>query len=419
MASLNLLGSLSRVITPFIKITIGKYTFGVYNKTTISNYDEKGIYKQHNITYPNYVQDLNIVKINGQVNTYTLTIKYPITEGDDPNFFEKVFSSVSRTRKIVFSYGDLSTPKYIYKEEEAIILDVKSSISVREPCITYTVKAVSCATLAVSGTFNFEAKYAKPSDEIKRLLLTNSLYGLQDIFYGMRNYKKVISDGLIDSSDMPVMLEYKSRTSLFDYLTYLVNCMIPLGADTNSNKNKSYYALTVIDDISGVYGGPYFKVSRVDKDTDSFGAYEIDIGYPSQNIVTDFVVEDDNAYSIYYDWQGKLNSNEYSYRINRDGKLEAVYSPRISSNNDKFDTRTVDKVWWSKVTEFPIKIKITLTGLLRPAILMTHVRLNVYFYGKKHASSGLYIITQQQDSLGVSGVFKTTLSLTRVAGDKE
>ena len=44
---------------------------------------------------------------------------------------------------------------------------------------------------------------------------------------------------------------------------------------------------------------------------------------------------------------------------------------------------------------------------------MTHIRLNVYFYGRKHISSGLYIVTKQVDNISTSG-FRTTLSLLRV-----
>ena len=100
------------------------------------------------------------------------------------------------------------------------------------------------------------------------------------------------------------------------------------------------------------------------------------------------------------------------------GELEEVFSPAISSGNSHFLTRANDMTWWSKVTSFPIKATITIKGLLRPAILMTHVRLNVYFYGHKHISSGLYIITQQNDTINEQG-YKTTLSMLRISGDDE
>lgn len=419
MSSLNLLGSLNRVECPFIKVQIGDYVFGVFDKTTVSRYDSDGIYRLHRITYPNYIQSLEVKKINGQVNQYTLNMSYPITQGSDPNFLEKVFSSVSRTRKIVFSYGDCSMPNFLYKDEVAIITDVKSTMQATSSVIKYVVSATSSAALAASGSYNFKSRYSKPSDVIKELLRQNGTYGLQDVFTGMRDYAKVLADGLIKSDDQPVQLEYKANMSVFDYMSYLVSCMIPLSQSSSSDRLSSVYGLTVVDDRTGIYGGPYFKVVSVDKAKDSLGAYEIDIGYPSQNVVTDFSVDNNEAYSIYYDYNTKLHPEEYSYRIGRDGKMEQVYSPMVSSGNKQFITTPSEKTWWSKVTEYPIKATITLKGLLRPAILMTHVRLNVYYYGQKHISSGIYIITSQKDFVGLGSNFKTTLTMTRIGGDDD
>ena len=95
----------------------------------------------------------------------------------------------------------------------------------------------------------------------------------------------------------------------------------------------------------------------------------------------------------------QLNDKEYIYRINDQGEWEEEYAPIISSKNEQYKTRVDDRVWWTKVTEYPISAQITIKGLLRPAILMSYVRLRVYFFGWEHISSGLYIITKQQDSI--------------------
>ena len=68
------------------------------------------------------------------------------------------------------------------------------------------------------------------------------------------------------------------------------------------------------------------------------------------------------------------------------------------------------------MTQYPIKASITLRGLLRPAILMQNIKLNVYFYGRKHVSSGVYIITTQKDSISKNG-YSTTLDLIKIAQD--
>ena len=48
---------------------------------------------------------------------------------------------------------------------------------------------------------------------------------------------------------------------------------------------------------------------------------------------------------------------------------------------------------------------------------MDYVKVNAYFYGHKHISSGLYIITKQEDMISDQG-YKTTLTLTRLSGDE-
>ena len=228
----SLLSSQARVQIPWIKITIGTFTFGVFSKTEKAEKDKDGFYNSYEIQYPNYVQSLQITKINGQVNQYQLNIIYPITVNDDPNFFEKVFSSVSQTRKIVFSYGDMSMPTYIYKDEEAVITKVTQQFDLHGSRIQYTVEAVSGAALGTAGccTFLSDGKPHKPSEVIKSLF-NSKKYGLYDVFYGMkgRNLATFISGG-----DKAVVLGTKTNISVLDYISYLASCMIPEGTPKNN-----------------------------------------------------------------------------------------------------------------------------------------------------------------------------------------
>ena len=404
MANINLLSSPSRIETPFIKVTIGEYTFGVLEETSKREGSSNVILKS--IKYPNYLQSLNIEKINGTVNKYILRFRYPITEFNDPNFFEKVFSSVSKTRKIVFSYGDLSAPDYCYKDEEAIITNVKQSISTASSVIDYTVKAVSTGTMLSVGAYSFGGKVARPSDEIKKLLAEKK-YGLQEVFYGMSDLDLVETEGLLNVDDIKVKLQSKINISVIDYIIYLVNSMTD-----GINKNR-HYSFVVIDDTSGKFKGPYFKIVAVDKASELPSAYNLDIGYPSNNIVTSFEVEDDEGFSIYYDFQTKINPYEFVQRIDDNGELIDEYAPIVTSGTVNRLTTEDERLWWTRVTEYPIKARLTVKGLLRPAILMTHVRLNVYFYGRKHTTSGLYIITKQQDAIDGNG-YRTTLNLLKI-----
>ena len=426
----NLIGSFNRIEIPYIKVTFGNldsgYTFGVYQKEE-SGKDASGLfYKEAKITYPNYIKELNITKINGQVNEYTLSLAYPIRPGDDPNFFEKIFSSVSKSRKIYFSYGDMNKPTYIYNTEEAIITDVKTSFDLKGAVIRYTVSAVSSATLGFSGSYSFPGGFYKPSDLIKKYLRTNA-YGLQEIFYGMSDPQTVEYLGLIPGDDKAVTIEAKTNISIIDYIKYLVSCMIPAGSPLNSNKQLTFYVLTIHDEVTGetsinskteTLSGPYFKIVPVSKLSEHSDAYELTIGYPSANLITSFNIDNNENYSIYYDWQTKLNSVDYIKRLNDEGGWDYEYAPNISSRNENYKTRVSDAVWWTKITEYPISGSITVKGLLRPAILMQYVHINVIFHGRKHISSGTYIITAQRDSINSSG-YRTTLSITRVKGESE
>lgn len=318
----SLLSSQARVQAPWIKVTIGNYTFGVFSKTKARAKDDNGFYTSYNVQYPNYVKSLNITKINGQVNQYTLNIVYPIKPGDDPNFFEKVFSSVSSSRKIVFSYGDAFQPTYVYKDEEAIITKVSQTFSLESSTITYVVNAISSAALGMMGCFTFlNSSPKKPSDEIKRIF-NDSRYGLKKLFTGMSSADL---DKFIDGSDRAVELSSKTNISPLDYISYLVGCMIPSGT-TTGDRSKAIYILTIHDDTSydamnnSKNNGPYFKVTRTSYSKSYSDAYEIDIGYNTSTIVTNFQIENNENYSIYYDYTKELYPEEYVRRLNNKGE---------------------------------------------------------------------------------------------------
>lgn len=418
--SINLLGSLTHVEVPFVKVQIGDYTFGVYDRTTSSQERARNAYNDTRIKFPNYVKGLTITKINGQVNQYRLSLAYPITTNSDPNFFEKVFGSVKESRKIVFSYGDMAMPSYIYRDEEAIITNVTSQFSAKSPVINYEIEAISSATLLYAGSYNFPARTAKPSSVIYELL-RDSKYNLTEIFYGMRDLNLISMNGVIAQDDKIVRIEMKTNISIFDYLVYLVSCMTPV-SDTRSGLSKSgVYVINVIDDLSGVYQGPYFTVRKLTSGSlrpEALETYVIDMGFPSQNIVTDFSVNNNETYSIYYKYTNNLTQSEYKYRINDMGSLEPVYAPLLSSGNSEYKTNEADRSWWTAVTSYPISATLTLKGLIRPALLMSYVKLNMFYFGKKHISSGLYVISKQVDTIDETG-FRTTLSLIRVSGDDD
>ena len=416
----SLLSSQARIQVPWVKVTIGDYTFGIFDDKTKSwGKKQDGFYTPFSIQFPQYIKSLQVLKINGQVNKYNLEIDYPVTQFDDPNFFEKVFSSVSRSRKIIFTYGDAEMPAYVYKDEEAIITNIQQSFNLQGSVISYNISAVSSAALSTDGSLTMPAPgvKVKPSDEIKKLFRSNK--SLQNTFTGM---KVSDLDILIPGDDMPVMLESRQNISAIDYLNYLVGCMIPAGS--SAGLSKDIYALSIFDDsITSAdramsKKGPYFRVNKVSTVMDHSDAYEIDVGINTSTIVRSFTVEKNENYSIYYEYQNLAHPENYVRRINGDGQWEDVYAPTSMAKPDKYKTDPSDQVWWTKATQFPINATIQVQGLLRPAHLMQYVRLNVIFPGgNKHLASGLYIVTKQVDVINATG-YAPTLSLTRIKGEE-
>ena len=411
MAGKSLLAAENYVQVPLIWVKIGAYTFGKYD----SNYSG---YKK----YPNYVQSLEVTKVNGAVNKYSLTLIYPLTQDTDPNFFEKIFSSVSKgniaedldARRIEFTYGDAAMSNFLYRNEVAIITKVSSNFNFSgSVSITYTIEAVSRGALGVSGGLYEPAVYEKPSNIIRKMLREEQRYGLKQLFPGMRNNTLVEELNLIPSEDMAVNIEAKQNISPIAYLEYLVNMMTPDAG--NKGDKKTFYVLTFLDDTSGTIDGSYFKICTVDANVAHPEAYEVNVGYPGNNYIFDFAVENSENYSLLYEYQNALAPQEYVTRINEDGDEEEVYAPTISSNNSIHATKEEDKSWWAKVTQYPIKASMTIKGLLRPAILMSYVRVNIYLYGQKHINSGLYIITKQVDKIDGNEGYRTVLNMTRIA----
>lgn len=408
----NLISVDTLVESPFIIANIGGVTFGSYSA-------EHSYGSAVKVTYPNYMTSLSVQKINGTVNTYTINFTYQVRAGEDPNRLDRIFSKATNNRQISLQYGDWNAPNYIYKEECAIITGINYNLNMSNSSIDYTLTCTSDAVGLTSLTYNFPARTAKPSN-VLREMLSNSRYGLKEVFTGMRNNQQVVAKNLIASNDKPVTLEAKTTTPL-SYMNYLVESMISTADKGKGIQKNSTYFLTIHDD-STTTGGTYFKVTEVNKNTKSFVAtdtFELDVNYPSDQHVTNFSVSDDQSWSILYDYSENVNQESYTYSITDDGTFASEYSPSLVRARTTQKQSQQKANWWSKMTQFPIQASITIKGLVRPSILMSYVYLNVWFAGaQKHISSGLYIITKQVDTIDSSG-YKTTLSLMRVGGDTQ
>lgn len=410
--SKNLLVFPTLVEAPFIIVKIGNYTFGNYTRIG----PQQGFKTSVKVTYPNFLDNMTVTKINGLVNTYVINMIYGIQKGDDPNLLEKVFSGISDTRKITVSYGDWNAPSFVYKEEEAIVTGVTSNTNFATSQITYQIKCTSTTLNLRANRYNFPASVSKPSSIIKRLL-QNKAYGLLDVFYGMKNTKLVDKLNLILSDDKAVKIEAKKKIDVLDYLNYLVGCMTSVSNVSDKGLKNSRYHLKIVDDFSNDLKGPYFQIVKVgvNEVVSDIDTYEVDVGFPSKDLVMSFNVNTDNLYSILYRNSETLTTTNYVYKLNDNGEIETQYSPNITTSPTYQYSTQYDTEWWSQVTQFPVSATLVIKGLIRPAILMNYVKINSYFYGQKHISSGLYVITKQVDSISTSG-YRTTLSLMRVPG---
>lgn len=409
----SLLSYPSAVESPFIIVKIGNYTFGSYTKRgSIESQKANAI-----VDYPNYLQYLNVVKVDGTVNTYTIGMTYQIQNGADPNLLDRIFSSVGYGI-IKISYGDWQSPTFIYREEEAIITKLQSSVDFSSSRINYTLSCTSNSLSLAATTCDFPAKKAKPSDVIKDLLY-NRHYGLLDIFYGMKNRTQVTTKNLIPGDDNQVKLEPQIGSNPISYLNYLVSCMTPNTSDPSATLKDGIYKLSIVDDAFGDLGGPYFKIQKMSTNqsiVSSSDTYVIDIGYPSDNQVMDFKITNDNSWALLYDYNQRIDQSNYVYYIDNDGNIVTKYSQNLTTSTQMNKTTELDKNWWSQMTQFPITASIRIKGLIRPAMLMTYIKINAVFFGQRHISSGLYIVTRQEDTISGAG-YSTTLSLTRIAGD--
>lgn len=408
----NLTSIPTLVEAPFIIATIGGVTFGTFM-------DKKNKGNLLNVTYPNFMESIQAKKINGTINQYTLKLKYQVGIGQDPNLLDKIISKATGDRRIKLTYGDWNAPNSIYKNEEAIITNVSTSLNMRDNSLDYTITCTGDGINLTSTTYNFPRKVCKGS-ELLIELLNNKRLGLTEIFKGMLNISKVLSYGLIPTNDATIEFLPQTNINILNYLNYVVDTMVNSAYQGLNSLPNSKYFLSIHDDVNNIFGGTYFKITEVAANTnnvDALDTYELNINYPSDNFVTDFNINNDQSWAILYEYSEGIEQEQYSYNIDDNGQLHTRYSPSILKSKYTGTISPTKAEWWAKMTKFPIEASVTIKGLTRPSILMSYVKLNVWFAGGiKHISSGLYIITEQVDTLNAQG-YKTQLKLLRVGGD--
>lgn len=387
------------VEAPFGEITLGGVTFGTAN-----------VSKKY-ASYPNYVQSISIKKTNGTINEYNVVLVHQIAPGDNPNYIAELLSSVGYNR-IKISYGDAASGKY-FQDIDALLIGVQTNFDFTGNRITYTLQATSLSYLTATTKLSFPSTTDKPSNVIKKLLNEYSDL-IADYFSGMQNMTYVESAGLIPSDDKEVEIDEATNKTLIEYLAYLVALMV------NENPefaDKSSYYLTINDEVVGEVGHT-FSIREVFADNIKPASfmYEVNIGYPDENMIFDFNISTNYAWTATYETANKIT--KYKYDIDDNGKmLSSRQFSLLNSTNTSSDFE-IDMNTWKQLTRFPISATLTTKQLVAPIMLLNYIKVNNYYFGNKRLTSGLYIVTEQTDTISGSGC-RTTLGLTRVASDVE
>ena len=389
----NLASYPNLVEAPFIEVNMNGITIGGYN-----HQEDK---------FPNHINSLQIEKINGRINNYTINITHQIRAGEDPNFIDSLLSRTGVRNKIKIKYGDSAYGAF-FKEEEAYIIDVTYSEDVNSARINYTIKAVSSVGSIQQAYFNFPGVESKPSTEIINLLYKNKYTSntLLDVLPGMKNRTQVLSSGLIPTDDASLWIPGGDNMSLVERLHQLVSYM------NDPTDSTSSYFLSYDDNAQN---NGIFKITKVKKTSGSGdilkNCYYIDVGYPGNSFVTNFNLSNDVYWPMYFKYAG--NFSEYNYDIDQSGNLTKMKINPLVIDDRYQSINTKQMNWWNFVSSYPISASVTIKGLMKPVVLMENVYIYAQFYGQKDMATGLYSIIGQTDSISGGG-YTTTLQLLRV-----
>lgn len=387
--------TINYVEAPYGKITIGGVTIGSYTGKS----------------FPNYLNSITVKKTNGSMNEYTISLTHQITSISNPNYIDNLISK-NGYNKIEIEYGDAEAG-ISYKDVNALLINATSNFDFFNNCIHYTLSATSSSVMSAVNRRNYSAINAKPSTIINDMLYETG--ELLEYFPAMADKLFVSSNNLIPSNDKEIKLDAVNNTTPLSYLNKLVSSMTSITSKTN---NDSAYYLSIEDTNKK---GPFFSIQEVKTKIakNAFPLiYEVDINYPDENsLVYNFSVDTDFYWPLAYEYAGKVST--YNYDIDNAGNtISQKLTSNIKSIASTDGANVRDKNWWTNVTEFPIKATLEVKGLTTYTLLLNYIKVNVFYFGQKRNSSGVYIVTGQEDSLSGNG-FTTKLELLRVAGDNQ
>ena len=392
MNTLQPLSQISKIEVSFVTAEIGGFQFGLQDQ-----YDST-----RKMRYADLVKGLTIQKYgSGAVNQYTLELEYLITPGSDPNAVDMVLSKAT-DRSILFTYGDLNQTTNAYKKEKGIISNIAPHVDYTNSKISYTITATSATQLNYATKRTYRGTTDRPSEVILQVLADQN-NGLMDLLPGMADLQLVTSRGWVPTNDLAVKINEKTMAPM-DYILYLVSLM----RDGSGN----FFFLKVFDSIYSKDGLtlPHFEIQSTASKSATNKMFTLTLGYPSSVPVFAFEVQENISNALLAEYRGNIESGVFrDYSFNGDEIIKNFYRADVMGGEPSENK----KLWWEKMTSFPLSAKLTTAGLYIPAEIVQSIYIDAYFFGKRYHHSGEYLILEQNDTINTGG-YRTTLSLLRV-----
>ena len=410
---------------PVVYVEIMGVTFGLHDITDdqldITTIMQRPVTPNSLVKYPNLVTNLKVDKIvSGEINKYTLEIKYLPQDGEDPSYIDKLLSA-NRTQNnsmITIAYGDGSLDGFNFRKYEAMVVGYKMKVDFSTACMTYTINAMSIASsYEITGPNGNIMQHSfvdrtnvRVSDIIKEIYY-DPTYGLQLVFPG-----GIYIDGAHinewDPKNPPDILLEESTISggkmtPFQYLKSLVPRMI--ASDIGIEESTGF--LYSIDDG---YRNQSFHIDRVLDSNGKTYADEIVIGTEG-SVVIDYEVTTDMSLGIAIDYGKNKDPNAFtSYFVNSENE-EVELDTYGSIKTDSTDDALVDKKWWDMVSSIPYGLRLVVRAMKRQIPLMTPIKVTILIKGRLYFLSGIYMVVKVNDEVNGNG-YTTEMELLRTSG---
>ena len=363
--------------------------------------------------YPNIVESIDVERItDGDINIYTLVLKYAPDEDEDVSYVDKLISA-NRTHngsKLIIAYGDSSGDGFFSTKKEAMILSYKLKVEQEASAMRYEITAISTCGIYAYKDETKEAlgKYPFPEEKntrvsaVIRKVYQNPTYHLRDIFPG-----GIFIDGInvedMNNDNAPDLLYDEfviagGDYSPVDYLKYLAKLMSnrDIGKDSNYSYSYSYN-----DDM----GAQSFHIDRSLGPEGSSYIDELKIGTQDSNVIAfEFLADHVTGMVVDYAKKGDSSASETTYYDRYGQEHKITYSPSNKVDGSKAEEELErDRRWWNTISQIPYTMTCTARGLKRQIPLMTCLKVTYMVKGQAHFLSGLFYATSIKDHISSEG----------------